>query len=110
MTFLLLFFSAGLNAAASFCLKLLTAGGAPLGLATLQKPLLYLALALFGLNVVGYTLLLGRLPLASAYPAYVGATGVAVLALAYFVLHEQLSAGQLGGLLLILVGLMLTVR
>jgi multidrug transporter EmrE-like cation transporter len=111
MTYLLLLLSAGLNAAANFTLKLLASSGVPLlTLATLKNPLLYLAVALFALNLVGYALLLSRLQLSLGYPAYVGLTFVFVLVAAFLVLHESVTPLQAAGIALILLGVLLVMR
>ena len=67
-------------------------------------------MAAFGLNLIGYAHVLHRLPLAVAYPAYVGTTLGMVLAFSFFILHERLVPLQILGIMLIATGIVLAVR
>ena len=111
MTYLIFFLGIALNAFASFTLKVLGQGNNQLiALKTLTNPLLYLALALYALNVVFYALLLQRVNLAIGYPIFVGGTFIIVLGLSFFILRETLSPTQIIGITLIFAGTVLAVR
>ena len=108
-----LFFVVGIifNGFASFVLKVLGERNAALAsLETLKNPLLWLALFLFGMNVVFYALFLQRTSLAVGYPAFVGGTFVIVLALSFLILRETLAPLQILGIALIFGGIILAVR
>lgn len=101
----------GFNAAASFVLKILTEKSEELiSLATLKSPWLYLAIFLFGLNIIFYALFLRHVNLAVGYPAFVGGTFAIVLLLAFFFLRETLSLSQTIGIVLIFGGILLALR
>lgn len=111
MTYLIFIAGITLNALASFTLKILGQNEASLiSLATLRNPLLYLAIALFALNIAIYGLLLQRVNLAVGYPAFVGGTFVIVLLLSFLILRETLTLPQIIGLVLIFAGTVLAVR
>ncbi|MFH0834232.1 MAG: hypothetical protein V2A63_02480, partial [Patescibacteria group bacterium] len=99
------------NGFASFVLKLLGEKMTSLAsLETLKNPLFWLAISLFGLNVIFYALFLQRTNLAIGYPAFVGGTFAIVLALSFFILRETLSFPQILGIALIFGGIILAVR
>ncbi|MFH1546816.1 MAG: hypothetical protein ABIE14_05585 [Patescibacteria group bacterium] len=111
MAYLFFFIGIGFNATASFVLKILgEQNGNLVSLATLRNPLLYLALFLFGMNVVFYALFLQRVNLAVGYPAFVGGTFAIVLLLSFFFLRETLTLPQIFGIALIFGGILLAVR
>ena len=108
-----LFFIVGIafNGFASFVLKIL--GEKTNSLAsfeTLKNPLFWLAIFLFGMNVIFYALFLQRTNLAIGYPAFVGGTFAIVLALSFFILRETLAPLQILGIALIFGGIILAVR
>jgi len=108
-----LFFLVGIifNGLASFVLKILGEKTESLAsLATLKSPLFWIAIFLFGMNVVFYALFLQRTNLAIGYPAFVGGTFAIVLALSFFVLRETLAPFQILGIALIFGGIILAVR
>ena len=108
-----IFFLIGItfNGFASFVLKILGERTENLAsLATLKNPLFWLAIFLFGMNVIFYALFLQRTNLAIGYPAFVGGTFVIVLALSFFILHETLAFPQILGIALIFGGIILAVR
>lgn len=108
-----IFFLIGIafNGFASFVLKLLGERTDTLvSLATLKNPLLWLAIFLFGMNVVFYALFLQRTNLAIGYPAFVGGTFVIVLLLSFLILRETLTLPQIFGIALIFGGIILAVR
>ena len=107
------FFLVGIifNGLASFVLKILGERTSELAsLVTLKNPLFWLAIFLFGMNVIFYALFLQRTNLAIGYPAFVGGTFVIVLALSFFILRETLAPLQFFGIALIFGGIMLAVR
>ncbi len=110
MTYLILLIATALNAVANFTLKLAADQTGGLSIETFKNPLLWLALALFGANVLGYLLYLQRAQLAVAYPAYVGLTFVMVLLLSVLVLKESVSVAQGIGIALIFAGILLATR
>ncbi len=63
------------------------------------------ALALFGLNLVAYSLALSRLPLSIAYPVMTVASFLIVNAFSFFYFREQITAMQVVGYVLILTGI-----
>ncbi len=108
-----LFFLVGIafNGVASFVLKILGERTSTLAsLETLKNPLFWLAIALFGMNVIFYALFLQRTNLAIGYPAFVGGTFVIVLTLSFFILRETLTFPQILGIALIFGGIILAIR
>lgn len=108
-----LFFVVGIifNGFASFVLKILGERSETLvSFETLKTPFFWLAIFLFGMNVVFYALFLQRTNLAIGYPAFVGGTFVIVLALSFFILRETLTFPQILGIALIFGGIILAVR
>jgi multidrug transporter EmrE-like cation transporter len=63
------------------------------------------ALALFGLNLVAYSLALSRLPLSVAYPIMTVASFVIVNAFSFFYFREHITLMQVVGYILILTGI-----
>ena len=111
MTYLFFFVGVGFNAVASFVLKILGAQNGNLAsVETLRNPLLYLALFLFGMNVIFYALFLQRVNLTVGYPAFVGGTFAIVLLLSFIFLRETLTLPQIFGIALIFGGIVLAVR
>jgi multidrug transporter EmrE-like cation transporter len=118
-TYLLLAASMLLNALANFTIKLAVRGEeldlAPAHLgATLKTlaadPVLWCGLALFGLAFVGYTLVLSRLNLSTAYPAMAGGGFLLVFFLSALYLKEAVTGAHLGGAFLIILGMWLLLR
>ena len=108
-----LFFIVGIifNGLASFVLKILGEKTSALAsLETLKNPLFWLAIFLFGMNVIFYALFLQRTNLAVGYPAFVGGTFAIVLALSFLFLRESLNLPQILGIVLIFGGIILSVR
>jgi multidrug transporter EmrE-like cation transporter len=108
-----LFFLVGIafNGFASFVLKLLgDQNGNLASIETLKNPLLYLALFLFGMNVVFYALFLQKVNLAVGYPAFVGGTFAIVLLLSFLILKETLTFPQILGITLIFTGILISVK
>lgn len=111
MSYLIFIVGIAFNGFASFALKLLGERTDHLAsFATLREPLFWLAIFLFGMNVVFYALFLQRTNLAVGYPAFVGGTFAIVLALSFFILRETLSFPQILGIALIFGGIILAVR
>jgi len=111
MAYLFFFVGISFNATASFVLKILgEQNGHLTSVETLKNPLLYLAIFLFGMNVVFYALFLQRTNLAIGYPAFVGGTFAIVLLLSFFILRETLSLPQILGIALIFGGIILAIR
>lgn len=65
----------------------------------------FTALALFGLNLVAYSLALGRLPLSVAYPIMTVASFIIVNTFSFFYFRESITAMQVVGYVLILTGI-----
>lgn len=111
MAYLYFLLGISFNAIASFILKILGDQHSALAsIETLKNPLLYLALFLFGMNVVFYALFLQKVNLAVGYPAFVGGTFLIVLLLSFLILKETLSLQQIFGIALILCGIALAVK
>ena len=110
MPLTLLLISAALNAAGSILLKFAFQKVPALTLAQLTNPYLYAALICFAANIVGYALLLRRVPLALGYPAYLGITLLIVLLASYVIFAERIGVVQYLGIALIALGAVLVVR
>ncbi|MCF7836786.1 hypothetical protein K9N08_04110 [Candidatus Gracilibacteria bacterium] len=111
MTYFFFFIGIGCNAIANFVLKILGEQNSNFAsIETLKNPLFYLAIFLFGMNVIFYALFLQRTNLSIGYPAFVGGTFAIVLLLSFFVLRETLSLPQIIGIVLIFGGTLLAIR
>ena len=115
--FVLILASVSLSALAQLALKMgttATAGdraggiGAEIG-AFLQSPMIFVGLALYGVGALLWLFVLGRAPLSLAYP-FVGMGFVLTMLAGILVLHESMTAGRIGGTLLIAVGCVLVAR
>lgn len=118
-TYLLLAASMCLNALANFTIKLAVRGEklemAPAHLSGTLKtlaanPVLWCGLALFGLAFVGYTVVLSRLNLSTAYPAMAGGGFLLVFVLSALYLKEAITFAHLGGAFLIILGMWLLLK
>jgi len=115
MGYLFLVLALTLNATANILLKV-GAGrlgdlGEPGALARLLTNYHLLAgLALFALNVVFYAAALTRLNLSVAYPVMMAGGIVIVVSVAILVLRETVSAPQVVGLVLLVVGIVLVTQ
>jgi len=108
-----LFFLVGIifNGLASFVLKILGERTNSLtSVETLKNPLFWLAIFLFGMNVIFYALFLQKTNLTIGYPAFVGGTFAIVLALSFLILRENLALPQILGIALIFSGIILAIR
>lgn len=118
-SFILILLSVSLSALAQLLLKLgvARAGALPAGasgplatiLASLASPWVLGGLALYGLGALIWLLVLSRLPLSLAYP-FVGLGFILTMAIGAGVLGESLSAGRIGGTVLIALGCVLVAR
>lgn len=96
------------NGAASIVLK--RAGVGATGLGTYVSPWFFLALALFGLNLVAYTYAVRTVPLYAAYSLLVSGTLVVVSLYAFLGMGETVTLSRLFGMVLITMGVALVVR
>lgn len=69
----------------------------------------FIAIIFFAFNVVFYALALSRIPLSIAYPVMVMMTFLVVNSFAYFYFREPITAPQVIGYIMILVGISLVV-
>lgn len=79
------------------------------GLHLLGEPIFYLAFLLYGLSAVLWLFVLSKLPLVVAYPL-VSLNFILVAIGGSLVLHEHVSWYMIAGLVLIIGGILLTVR
>jgi multidrug transporter EmrE-like cation transporter len=111
MTYLYFVLGISFNATASFVLKILSNQNASLiSLTIFKNPFLYLAIFLFGMNVVFYALLLQKINLNIGYPTFVGGTFLIVLLLSFFILRESFTLPQILGIIFIFVGILLAIK
>ncbi len=68
-----------------------------------------LGLALYVLSVVMWLMVLAKLDVSFAYP-FVSFGFVFIALYAFFILHENMSAGRIGGISLIFLGVLLVAR
>jgi multidrug transporter EmrE-like cation transporter len=117
--YLLLAISMLLNALANFVIKLAVRGQQfQLDLAHLGETLKHLAtnpvlwggVACFGLALVGYSMVLSRLNLSTAYPVMAGGGFLLVFVLSALYLREAVTLAQFGGALCIVLGMWLLLR
>ncbi|MGB9792582.1 MAG: hypothetical protein ACPLTR_08415 [Thermacetogeniaceae bacterium] len=118
-TYILLAVSLFLNALANFTIKLAVQGrqllpdrSQPLealkGLAL--NPILWLGVLLFGLALLGYSAVLSRMNLSTAYPVMAGGGFLLVFVLSALFLREAITPLQLAGALCIILGIWLLLR
>jgi small multidrug resistance pump len=103
-----------LNAAASILLKLHAVTGFNtknvLSLSFISENIyFFIALVLFGLNVVFYTLALSKLPLSIAYPVMVVMSFIIVNSFSFIYFKEHILTPQVLGYVFILIGIALVV-
>ena len=111
MIYLLFFLGISLNAAATYFFKVLaTSTDNLISFTTLKNPIFYVALGLFAGNIAFYGLLLQKLNLSVAYPAFIGGTFVIVMLISFFFLREHLNLVQITGIALIFIGILLATR
>lgn len=117
--YLLLAGSMLLNALANFLIKLAVRGQQfQLDLAHLGETLRHLAInpvlwggvATFGLALVGYSIVLSRLNLSTAYPVMAGGGFLLVFVLSALYLRETITISQIGGTICIVLGMWLLLR
>ncbi len=117
--YLLLAGSMGLNAFANFLIKLAVRGRElhldPARIAATLKslalnPFFWGGVVLFALALVGYSVVLSRLNLSTAYPVMAGGGFLLVYLLSALYLREALTLAHLGGALLIVLGIWLLLR
>jgi multidrug transporter EmrE-like cation transporter len=108
-----------LNALANFVIKLAVRGQQfQLDLAHLGETLKHLAtnpvlwggVACFGVALVGYSIVLSRLNLSTAYPVMAGGGFLLVFVLSALYLREAVTMSQFGGALCIVLGMWLLLR
>jgi multidrug transporter EmrE-like cation transporter len=108
-----------LNALANFLIKLAVRGQQfQLDLAHLGEilkhlvtnPVLWSGAACFGLALVGYSIVLSRLNLSTAYPVMAGGGFLLVFVLSALYLREAVTLFQFGGALCIVLGMWLLLR
>lgn len=118
-TYILLAFSLCLNALANFTIKLAVQGrGLEIDRAHLAETLRGLALnsllwggvVLFGLALVGYSLVLSRMNLSTAYPVMAGGGFLLVFVLSALYLREAITPVHVAGAFCILLGIWLLLR
>ncbi len=118
-TYIVLAASLCLNALANFTIKLAVQGRTlrldPAHLAETLKgmalnPLLWGGVILFGLALVGYSVVLSRMNLSTAYPVMAGGGFLLVFLLSAFYLKEAITPAHLGGALCIVFGMWLLLR
>lgn len=118
-TYFLLAASMCLNALANFLIKLAMRGRVlrldPAHLPeTLQSlainPVLWGGAAVFGLALIGYSIVLSRLNLSTAYPVMAGGGFLLVFMLSALYLREKVTLVHLGGAFLIVLGMWLLLR
>lgn len=119
VAYLLLAGSMLLNALANFLIKLAVRGQQfQLDLAHLGETLRHLAMnpvlwggvATFGLALVGYSIVLSRLNLSTAYPVMAGGGFLLVFILSALYLRETITISQIGGTICIVLGMWLLLR
>lgn len=106
------------NAAGNVLIKYAMTRGEPLpaGASLMTKllsvisPILVLGVALFGLNLVFYSMALRTFRISIAYPVMVSGGYCLILVAGWFLFHERLSPVQYGGIAMILSGIWLVVR
>jgi multidrug transporter EmrE-like cation transporter len=106
------------NAAANVLIKYAMTRGEPLPagaslisrILAVMSPLFVLGVALFGLNLVFYSMALRTFRISLAYPVMVSGGYCLILIAGWFLFHERLSLVQYGGIALILSGIWLVVR
>ena len=79
-------------------------------LLAVMSPLFVLGVALFGLNLVFYSMALRTFRISLAYPVMVSGGYCLILIAGWFLFHERMSLVQYGGIALILSGIWLVVR
>ncbi|MGD0152993.1 MAG: hypothetical protein ABSC17_04405 [Thermacetogeniaceae bacterium] len=108
-----------LNALANFLIKLAMRGQqfqldlAHLGETLKQlaiNPVLWGGVACFGLALVGYSIVLSRMNLSTAYPAMAGGGFLLVFLLSALYLREAITVTQAGGAFFIVLGMWLLLR
>lgn len=76
----------------------------------LISPFFIIAVALFGMNLVAYSIALRTFKISTAYPIMVSGGYVLILIAGWFLFQERLNPSQYAGIGLILGGLWLVVR
>lgn len=118
-TYILLAVSLFLNALANFTIKLAVQGRQllPDGAQPLESlkgliinPLLWIGVLLFGLALLGYSAVLGRMSLSTAYPVMAGGGFLLVFVLSAFFLKEAITPLKLAGAFCIILGIWLLLR
>ncbi len=118
-TYILLAVSLFLNALANFTIKLAVQGRQllPDGAQPLKavkglvwNPTLWLGVLLFGLALLGYSAVLSRMSLSTAYPVMAGGGFLLVFLLSAIFLKEAITPLQLAGALCIILGIWLLLR
>ena len=79
-------------------------------LASYVSPFFVLAIALFGMNLLAYSVALRSFRISIAYPIMVSGGYVLILIAGWFLFQERLNPPQYAGIGLILAGLWLVVR
>lgn len=97
-----------LSSTAQVCLKLVMRGRT-VGIHLLAEPLLYFGFFLYGVSAVLWLGVLAKLPLVIAYPL-VSLNFILVAIGGAWILHERVSWAMMGGLVLIIAGIIVTVR
>ena len=75
-----------------------------------RNPVYILAIFLFGMNLLAYSVALKTFRISVAYPVMVSGGYLLILLAGWFVFHERLSVSQYGGIALILAGIWFVVR
>jgi len=97
-----------LNSVANILLKLSARGGEGEGIVSLARnPFFISGAALFALNIVFYYLALRTLPLSVAYPVMVAMSFIIVNGYALFGFGERITALQLAGYALVIIGIIM---
>jgi len=79
-------------------------------LSAFVNPIYILAIFLFGMNLLAYSVALKTLRISVAYPIMVSGGYLIILLAGWFIFHERLTLTQYGGIALILTGIWLVVR
>ena len=91
--------------------ELLTGERGTLGvLGLLARPFFWLALALYAVGFLSYTIALSKLELSKAYPVSSAAAIVMIAAISFLFFKESLDAMKVIGLALLVVGIFLVLR
>ncbi len=105
-----IFLAVVFNVAANFTLKAFVASRNPSFIDQLRSIPFYLAIMFFGVNFLFYAKALQSITISTAYPMVVGLSIVLLTVLSLVFLHERLTALQLGGIAVIILGIVMVFK